>query len=476
MKAFDPTLFVNREKELNSVRQAIKALVERGALLRDPLIEFYGASGTGKTWLLLKIKDECERFPCEKGIITALIDFKEMAGQSLAEIVEKLVNQIGWDGYNSSVKCKEASAKLKATVTQCKQAQCAWDDEAQEAFIGYMSFPLKKGWPIALFFDTLDRADETAILWLQNSIRDLVDVGKLLVILGSKVLITFEGERDVARKLRPFRLHPFGPDEVREQWGDKSIEELIGPIFELTAGHPMASDVVFEIVEKMQIRNGDDFEAHKEEIINALIEGAVDGWMLEDVTERERYKEILTPLCVPRQFNALMVRQLIEEFALQHSLVNLLHYLDLVGELVRETRLVEATPENRYAIDRTIRNILLARWKLHNLEDYSRANELLIKLYEKWLEEVKGLDRNRYLLELVFHMANVGKSSAEIQKTFGKHLAEYEDLEEIQFLLEDLETDDELKATLGDEIFDELVRMTNDKIKALASVPKFGPN
>ena len=469
MKAFDPAFFVNREKELNFVRQAINALVERGALLRDPLIEFYGASGTGKTWLLLKIKDGCEKFPCEKGIITALIDFKETAGQSLAEIVKKLVDQIGWDSYDSSVKYKEASAKLKATVNQYKQAQRAWDDEAQEAFIEFMSFPLKKGWPIALFFDTLDRADETAILWLQNSIRDLVDVGKLLVILGSKVLITFEGERDVARKLRPFRLHPFGPDEVREQWGDQAIEELIGPIFELTAGHPLANDVVFEIVEKMQIRNRDDFEAHREEIINGLIERAVDGWMLEDVADKERYKEILTPLCVPRQFNALMMRQLIEEFASQHSLVSLLHYLDLVGELVRETRLVEASPENRYAIDRTIRNILLAHWKLHNLGDYNRANELLIGIYEKWLEEVKGLDRNRYLLELVFHMANVGKSSTNIKEAFGKHLAKYEDPEDVQFLLEDLENDGELKATLGDEIFDELARMTNDKVKALSS-------
>lgn len=469
MRAFDPAYFVDREGELSFAGAAMGALVQPGALLRDPLIGFHGASGTGKTWLLLKIKNECESAPCKKGIVTAFIDFGKMTGKPLAEMVEKLVDQVGWDSYDSSVKYKEASKRLRTTVDECKQTQRAWDDKAREAFVEYMSFPLKKGWPIALFFDTLDRADEQVILWLQESIRDLVDVGKLLVILGSKVLITFEGERDVSRKLRPFRLRPFGPDEVREQWGDKAIEELIEPIFELTAGHPLANDVVFDIIEKLGIRGKGDFEAHREEIINGLIERAVDGWMLKDVADKERYKEILTPLCVPRQFNVLMMRQLIDEFAPRHSLVSLLYYLDLVRELIRETRLVEATPENRYAIDRTIRNILLARWKLHNLQDYNRANELLIEIYKKWLEEVNGLDRNRYLLELVFHMANVGASGDSIKKTFSDYLVKYNDCDDAQFLLEDLEKDDELKEVLGDEVFNELVEMTSDKLRALCS-------
>lgn len=54
------SIFVNREKELRHVSEAVETLQDEQRLLRTPIIEFSGVQGIGKTTLLQQIKAICE--------------------------------------------------------------------------------------------------------------------------------------------------------------------------------------------------------------------------------------------------------------------------------------------------------------------------------------------------------------------------------------------------------------------------------
>src|SRR5437016_5816289 len=53
-------IFVNREKELRQVKEAVETLQDEQRLLRTPIIEFSGVQGIGKTTLLQQIEAICQ--------------------------------------------------------------------------------------------------------------------------------------------------------------------------------------------------------------------------------------------------------------------------------------------------------------------------------------------------------------------------------------------------------------------------------
>lgn len=57
----DKQVFVNREKELRQIGEAIEILQDEQRLLRTPIIEFSGVQGIGKTTLLQQIKLICDK-------------------------------------------------------------------------------------------------------------------------------------------------------------------------------------------------------------------------------------------------------------------------------------------------------------------------------------------------------------------------------------------------------------------------------
>lgn len=495
--------FVNREKELEFVGGALDALVEPGTLLRNPIIEFYGTSGIGKTYLLQRIEQEfharnmvieeqCRRRGVteeerrKRKIVCVLVDLER--DRRIPEVVERVIAAVNW--WNSSARLKGPSEQLEQVVNIVREGQGKWDESAQRVFIQeYMSVLLREAVPVALIFDTLEQAGEEELGWLAETIRDLVDVGKLLVILGSKNPVLFEQTREVTRKLRLKQLQAFSVEDVRAQWGDKAIDELLENVAELTAGHPLANQVIFEAIEELGIEDEDDFQDHELDLVTTLERKVVDEWMLGDVAkaERSRFKDILTVLSVPRQFNVQTMRTLIESYVPQHRLAAGLYYLDLISEIRAKTRLIDLAPRgNLYTIDPATRCILLSHWKLEKPQTYNEVHRKLIEMYNGWVADLSGFDRNRYLLELVYHMSKVPKqrraierifakhleSLHSIERVFAKHLESFEDAGDCRWLLWDLQSDDELQRALGKRMFNGLVQCLEAKLETLKTSPE----
>src|SRR5690242_17722575 len=54
------SVFVNRDREMRLIDDSFRALLDKNRLLRNPILEFYGVSGIGKTLLLEQIKERCQ--------------------------------------------------------------------------------------------------------------------------------------------------------------------------------------------------------------------------------------------------------------------------------------------------------------------------------------------------------------------------------------------------------------------------------
>src|SRR5579864_3700125 len=54
------SIFVNREKELRQISEAVETLQDEQRLLRTPIIEISGVQGIGKTTLLHQVRVICD--------------------------------------------------------------------------------------------------------------------------------------------------------------------------------------------------------------------------------------------------------------------------------------------------------------------------------------------------------------------------------------------------------------------------------
>ena len=53
------SVFVDRDRELQLIDASFHTLLDKNRLLRNPILEFYGVSGIGKTLLLEQIRKRC---------------------------------------------------------------------------------------------------------------------------------------------------------------------------------------------------------------------------------------------------------------------------------------------------------------------------------------------------------------------------------------------------------------------------------
>src|SRR5260221_41622 len=129
------SFFVNREKELRQVSEAVEILQDEQRLLRTPIIEFSGVQGIGKTTLLQQVKALCD-------------------SKSLSCIMEK-AEQWTSDDFNHV-----------------------------ESLVG-------KG-PVAIILDSLDTVDNEHFQTIETRLSNLLESSRLFVVVASKGVQKFE--------------------------------------------------------------------------------------------------------------------------------------------------------------------------------------------------------------------------------------------------------------------------------------------
>ncbi len=398
--------FINREPELRLITSALDDLLNKEHLLRTPIVDFYGISGIGKTSILRKAMQKCSEMQLPYVDINASLGLKDTLEQSI-----------------------ELSKNL-----------------------------LERG-PLVMLLDAVDVANKSQLAQLEKMLAQLVLYNNLFVVLASRRSISFE-QNSVARKLKTVPIEPL--DRASSNLYLASIAYALKPeirelIFEWTRGYPLAMNVLAHVITEQGIDPTDELEQKK--LVELMVEQVINQGILANVKQDdlEQIKTTLNLLAVPRRFNLVTMQRIIERFAPALKLANSLAYIVLPKRIAQATDALSWNlAKAGFALDESVRHILLLQLKILHPERYYEMNRFLAEINWSNTVEVSGSDRIRYQLEYLYHSANsVGKEqmSQILKITVGQVIQDAENVPDqlIQFR-EEFVRDSELKEALGEHV------------------------
>ena len=402
------SIFVNREKELRQISEAVETLQDEQRLLRTPIIEFSGVQGIGKTTLLDQVKVICD---------------------------------------NKSLLCVKEDAKQ-------------WTSDYFNRVESLM-----RERPVAIILDSLDTVDNEQLQTIEARLSELIENSRLFVVLASRNVQKFERTRTIARKLTIYPLEPLKRESCLSYLNN--FAQTIPPetrdmILDWTRGYPLALKVMTDTI--LDERLEPTKEQDRRQLLRILMKEVIEKKLLATASsssERTRLQTLLALLSIPRRFNLTLTQDLIEKFADQYKLQNSLAYITLPRAINEVTSVLYWSLERAgYCIDAPVRNLFLLQFKIEQPQQFVDIHKFLTKKNKSFAQEVTGSDRSRYLREFFYHLA-CSEKEAKVRDSLIQQieqLAQVQTQEERNLLssleiylqfYEEFRQDEELKEALG---------------------------
>jgi hypothetical protein len=411
-------LFVNREKELDFIGDAVQTLLDRRRLLRTPIIEIYGARGMGKTALLKQVEQYCQdrRLPC------IFIDLRHTS----VNLEDDLMKQISQYLPHQSSPVAQSAVSLAHAL-------------------------LSEG-PVVMLFDSVELANQEQLNVLQLLLSNLIDNENLFVVLASRKPLPFlQKEQRVARKLTSLSLQSLsrGHSEYFLDSAATQVEaEIRDLIFEWTRGYPLAMNVMVDAVNSGLDPRSNPGQA---EILVRLKNQVIYQEILGDLEPQKRsyYYSALQLFSLPRRFNLVIMQDLIEAFLPELRRNGILAYLSLPRDICETTNVMRWNMfRSGYAVDTPVRVLFLLLSKQEQPDRYFAIHAFLAKRNLALALEVSGSDRARYLREHLYHLVNSRNPSEQLLIGVVEIVNQQAPDVFVSFA-EEFAQDDELKEALG---------------------------
>lgn len=414
-------LFVNREKELDLIGDAVQALLQRRDLLRTPIIEIYGAGGMGKTALLKHVERECN----ESDLPCIFVDIKHISTNLEHDVVEQIGHYL-----------QDQHMLAEQPVLSVIQA-------------------LLEERPLVMLFDAVDAATAEQLEFLHSLLHELIHQKKLFVILASKKSLPFlQREQSVARKLTPLSLQTLSREHCEHFFASEATQMETGTrdlIFEWTRGYPLAMNVMLEV-----ITGGLDVhtEQGRAAILSHLKDRVIDQEILGAIEPGRRpyYYESLQLFSLPRRFSIVIMQDLIEAFSPDLRRDGVLAYLSLPKNICDTTNVMHWNmPRAGYAVDTPIRTLFLLILKQEQPDLYFAIHAFLAQKNLELARHASGSDRVRCLREYLYHLAHSDALSEHIFVNVTDMVQQEAPEVFVQFT-EEFEQDYELREALGQQL------------------------
>lgn len=423
------SVFVDRNHELQLIDDSFQTLLDQNRLLRNPILEFYGVSGIGKTLLLEQIKERCH-------------------ATHLPYIWLNLAGKMG---------------SLRGEIADQVKAYLQTEDvQLEQSAVRATKVLLEQG-PVVMLFDAIDEANNEQVLEIEALLRDLIDDEKLFVVLASKTMVELKNERSVARKLQWHPLGALDHDsceeyldklEQRQDTPEKQIDTDVRKlIFAWTRGYPLAMNVMIEAINAGQDPRT---EAGKQQILEVLKEHIIDQEILKEA--EGEWKEVcfttLRLFSVPRRSNTIIMEELIKRFAPGLQRESSLAYFSLPQELHETAHIFSWNLERfGFAVETPIRYLFLLLYSQTQPQEYFAVHNFLAQLNQQMAKEATGQDRVRYTCEYLYHLASnptIVDQSQRIKEATESVLKEQPVI--LQPFIEEFAQDQELKEVLGQHL------------------------
>lgn len=421
-------VLVNREAEKALIEEAFKALANyKEDLLPNPIVDFYGVEGIGKTSIIDYVEKECQ----ERSVPYIRIDGSKDAIHFLYEVISQLKK------YN------------------IRSASEGDDNHLLEQSTEGTKVLLEQGVAVMLL-DAVDPTNKDLLERIAVILREVIEENKLFVVLTSRRNLLFDTERSVARKLTSFQLKPFNQknSEAYLQTINAQLEpEIRNYIFDWTKGYPLAMQVMARAITDQQLdpRNPE----HQKVILKHIVEKVIDGRILARVRPDffHECRSALTLFSIPRRFNIVIMKALIEEFNGKLRQLSGVAYMNIPRMINQSTDVLSWNIMRAgFSVNDPVRALFVLKSKIEDPERHLKIHSFLARINKQIADEVHGLDRMRYLREYLYHSAHTetAQSLAPILEQTTRDIIT-ESPESAEQFYEEFKLDEELNEVLGEQ-------------------------
>jgi hypothetical protein len=426
-QVFDLERFVNRDEEMEFIREKCLASLKANRPINPQFIEFNGVWGIGKTTVLRRIEHDC----ATQNLPPIWIE----ASDNPDLLFHRIADQVR---HRHAVSFTSIGDALDESVA------------ATQAL-------LRKYDAAVVLIDSLDAAEEDHLKRIEEMLHRFIENRKLLFIMASRKMIDFKNIAPIKRKLKFLSLKSFSrvycASYINKLTQEFKAEE-IDHIFQLTSGYPRAVDVAVETIRQEKLNLAE--EQDRKRLVQTINEQVIEQGILANIRHEPEqllwYQEMLSLFAVPRRFNLTIMQKMTEKFAERYKLGSSLAYMSLHQRINLNTGLLDwHEARTGYSMASPVRNLFLVKLKTENQERYTQIHEFLMEQNWRLAMEVSITDRVHYIQEYLYHSAFC-VDSVKLQENIDKAMKQILDENRPDSLLqfeEEYKKDTELQEALG---------------------------
>ena len=437
--------FVDRDRELGYVRDQVRRIREQG-FTTEPLINYWGVKGIGKTWILEHVRQLYAYRPDEFLVRPTFAVIHSFAGESvLHTLVQALAYAIST--HISAHLFPDEHALLNAATTS----------GSPEPLVAVLNTLALRFVPVIL----IDNAEHVAPADWQDLghrlIEPLVIDGRVLVVIAGRRQAPRWAHFDVRSKTFPAEqtlIRSFSKDAVFNQVSHANYSfgrEVVDQFFPYTAGNPQLVDAIarhLRVWSEGDANNKVDhawIQRHRTLLIEIL--GTSLDRLLDQTPQRlYAYLEAVAPL---RFYRLEALRKM-----LANSGDGAYHadgyYHQILRELDQQTEVVWWERERRaYVTSDVVRQVMSRRQLLADREGYMQRHSMALGMYRGWVNTFPQASEE-FIVEILFHLtclylahSNVEQLQSEVDQQLD-FANQYLNLERFHILQQQLDGDREI--------------------------------
>jgi hypothetical protein len=463
---YEPNLFVNRQREIDIVENKIR-LVQSDQTVSEAVINFWGSSGIGKTWILKQLKNKFSFHPSVENKYPTFTLFFEFSNSQSKNIVEKLAKSLANQITN------QLSLSLPSPIrSQIENAAASGSIEDLADLI----LELSKNFISLILFDNTENVQ--AEVWEEierQFFEPIISTGRTLVIVSGRRQVPRWRRFEVRRRVmepNQSQVRPFDKRAVTNQIKNRKVSIPASSLFPYTAGNPHLVDTLlnniqtWKQVEKKTKIDDIWLHAHQADLLKVL--KAAEHEFLNKI--EPRLKRPLIAVASLRFYRLEAMRFMLTNGNIKDKDQPDGYYLGIVRELDQETDVVWWDRERRaYVTSEVVRKLINRRQLLENRDRFISSHKCALEMYRSWANEFPRTSEE-FLVEMLFHYASifeVTKNVSNLRSNFMETLQMASKLitDRLVILQKQIDIDRELMDLLPEKLYEELHQQVEALLK-----------
>lgn len=471
-RPYDPARFVDRDLELGHVRDQVR-LIQGQGFTGEPLINYWGVKGIGKTWVLNHVRYLYAYKPDSappRPTFTAFYSFPAEGGTPLWDFVPRLAHDML--GQIERTLNGEEHAALAEAI---KDGQAA-------ALVKALNLLAQRFLPLILLDNTEHiRVDDWKELG-RSLIEPLVASGRVLIVIAGRRQAPRWSRFEVRNKVVPTErtlIRAFSKDSVINQIGhaDYSLSrDTVDLVFPYTAGNPQLVDAIARHVlswsesGKIGVTGGALNEPYRRSLLEILGK-SLEQLLGQTPSHLQHYLEAVAPL---RFYRLEALRSMLAEQERGGGDHADGYYHQILRDLDQNTEVVWWDRERRaYVTSEVVRQVMSRRQLLDSSERYMGRHRSAVAMYRRLAEAFPQTSED-FIVEILFHQTCLYLAHgnvAQLQHDTEEQLdfaTQHLNLERFHILQQQLEGDREIFDLAPEEVRGQLVRELGKRLDAKA--------